>query len=131
MAICQHTAAHEEEPSGLSFCSEKYEQQGGLAKLHASNLGNAVSPQDEQTADNLPAIEGKDEQRVAQLQEQVNVLQDDKGVLQEEVAGLQRQLTWLQSHASLQDGINQDMMAEVLHLREALAALSALPPQPS
>ena len=45
MAICQHTAAHEEEPSGLSFCSEKYEQQGGLAKLHASNLGNAVSPQ--------------------------------------------------------------------------------------
>jgi len=52
-------------------------------------------------------------------------------VLHEEVAGLQRQLTWLQSHASLQDDINQDLMAEVLHLREALAALSALPPQTS
>jgi hypothetical protein len=49
-------------------------------------------------------------------------------LLQEEVAGLQRQLTWLQSHANLQDGVNQDLMAEVLHLREALAALSALPP---
>jgi hypothetical protein len=45
MPIDQHTAAHEEEPSGLSFCSENYAQQGGLAKLHASNLGNAISPQ--------------------------------------------------------------------------------------
>jgi len=52
-------------------------------------------------------------------------------VLQEEVAGLQRQLTWLQSHASLQDYVNQDLMAEVLHLREALAALSVLPSQTS
>jgi hypothetical protein len=50
-------------------------------------------------------------------------------MLQEEVAGFQQQLTWLQSHASLQDGVNQDLMAEVLHLREALAALSAFPPQ--
>ena len=45
MAIDECTAAHEEEASGLSFCSENYAQQGGLAKLHASNLGNAISPQ--------------------------------------------------------------------------------------
>lgn len=41
---------------------------------------------------------------------------------------LQRQLTWLQSHASLQDNINKDLMQEVLHLREAVVALSAVPP---
>jgi len=34
--------------------------------------------QDEQTADNLPATEGTDEQRDAQFQEQVNILQHDK-----------------------------------------------------
>ncbi len=34
--------------------------------------------QDEQTADNLPATEGTDEQRDAQLREQVNILQHDK-----------------------------------------------------
>ncbi len=48
MAIDECTAAHEEEASGLSFCSENYAQQGGLAKLHASNLGNAISPQQSQ-----------------------------------------------------------------------------------
>lgn len=125
------TSADGEEASGLSFCSENYAQQGGLAKLHASNPGNTTPfqpSQDEQIADSLPATAGTDEQRDAQFQEQVNILQHDKGLLQEEVAGLQRQLTWLQSHASLQDGINQDLMAEVLHLRAALAALSALPP---
>ncbi|KAL0019741.1 hypothetical protein WJX77_010545 [Trebouxia sp. C0004] len=130
----QLTAAHEVEPSGLSSCSENFAQQGGLAKLHASNPGNAMFPQlsqDEQTSDSLPTIEGTDEQRVVQLWEQVNILQHDKGVLQEEVYGLQRQLTWLQSHASLQDNVNQDLMAEVLHFREALAALSALSPQTS
>lgn len=133
-AINRRTAALQEEPSGLSFCSQKYGQQGGLAKLHASNLGHAIIPQlsqDEQPADRIPATEGTEEQHVAQLWQQVNILQHDKGVLQEEAAGLHRQLTWLQSHASLQDGVNQDLMAEVLHLREALAALSALPPQSS
>ena len=48
--------------------------------------------------------------------------------LQGEVVTLQRQLTWLQSHASLQDNINKDLMQEVLHLREAVACLSAVPP---
>lgn len=52
-----------------------------------------------------------------------------QALLQAEAAGLQQQLTWLQSHASLQDNINQDLMAEVVHLRAALAALSAAPPQ--
>lgn len=52
-----------------------------------------------------------------------------QAVLQAEAAGLQQQLIWLQSHASLQDNINQDLMAEVLHLRGAMAALSAAPPQ--
>lgn len=47
--------------------------------------------------------------------------------LQDEVLTLQQQLTWLQSHASLQDNINKDLMQEVLHLREALASLSAVP----
>lgn len=51
-----------------------------------------------------------------------------QGLLQEEVEGLQRQLTWLQSHASMQDKINQDLLQEVLHLRKAQAALSAVPP---
>ncbi len=41
--IHQCTSADEEEASGLSFCSENYAQQGGLAKLHASNLGNTTS----------------------------------------------------------------------------------------
>ena len=48
--------------------------------------------------------------------------------LQGEVVTLQQQLTWLQSHASLQDNINKDLMQEVLHLREAVACLSAVPP---
>lgn len=47
--------------------------------------------------------------------------------LQDEVVTLQRQLTWLQSHASLQDQINKDLMQEVLHLREAVALLSVTP----
>lgn len=47
--------------------------------------------------------------------------------LQGEVVTLQRQLTWLQSHASLQDNINKDLMQEVLHLREAVVLLSAAP----
>ena len=48
--------------------------------------------------------------------------------LQGEVVTLQRQLTWMQSHASLQDNINKDLMQEVLHLREAVVSLSAMPP---
>ncbi|DBB15750.1 TPA: hypothetical protein ACH3X3_003955 [Trebouxia sp. C0006] len=77
----QRTSADEEEASVLSFCSENYAQQGGLAQLHASNVGNTTSlqlSQDEQTADSLPATEGTDEQRDAQFQEQVNILQHDK-----------------------------------------------------
>lgn len=51
--------------------------------------------------------------------------------LQGEVVTLQRQLTWLQSHASLQDNINKDLMQEVLHLREAVVTLSVVPPTES
>ena len=51
--------------------------------------------------------------------------------LQDEVAALQRQLTWLQAHASLQDNINKDLMQEVMHLRQAVASLSAVPPAES
>lgn len=58
----------------------------------------------------------------------VRVMQED---LQDKVAALQRQLTWLQSHASLQDNINKDLMEEVLHLRQAMASLSAVPPAES
>ena len=48
--------------------------------------------------------------------------------LQGEVAALQAQLTWLQSHASLQDNINKQLMQEILHLREAMGSLQAVPP---
>ena len=44
--------------------------------------------------------------------------------LQHQVGALQRQLTWLQSHAQLQDQVNQDLLAEVMHLRDAFAAAS-------
>ena len=50
-----------------------------------------------------------------------------QALLEEEISDLHRQLTWLQTHSTLQDSINQDLTAEVLHLREALAALSAHP----
>ncbi len=43
--IDQRTSADEEEASVLSFCSENYAQQGGLAQLHASNVGNTTSLQ--------------------------------------------------------------------------------------
>ena len=42
--------------------------------------------------------------------------------LQDHVGALQQQLTWLQSHADLQDKVNQDLLAEVMHLRNAYAA---------
>lgn len=52
-------------------------------------------------------------------------------VLQLQVDGLQRKLTWLQSHASLQDKVNQDLMAEVAHLRGAYGLTSARPSSPA
>lgn len=42
--------------------------------------------------------------------------------LEHHVRALQQQLTWLQSHADLQDKVNQDLLAEVMHLHNAYAA---------
>lgn len=126
--------------------SKDYEQLGSLRELHAAAdlakhtpektpmaLGSTPGQTSLQQQD--PVHEGigtlVQRQADADLQEQVNVLETEKEDLQDKVAALQRQLTWLQSHASLQDNINKDLMEEVLHLRQAMASLSAVPPAES
>ncbi|KAL3131695.1 hypothetical protein ABBQ38_007987 [Trebouxia sp. C0009 RCD-2024] len=92
-----------------------------IPPLEQTNLKNHNTKSDQVDA----AATAK--QVTANLQEQVCVLEEQKECLQGEVVTLQRQLTWLQSHASLQDQINKDLMQEVLHLREAVASLSVTP----
>lgn len=105
-------------------------QTGGLAQLHAINkldLTNLQPPEVEQHAANVGLLALHDNSLYGSAQEAIDALQHDKALLEEEISDLHRQLTWLQTHSSLQDNINQDLTAEVLHLREALAALSAHP----